>query len=152
MLILKDKVGKDMEVVKSLAGGLAGATVLTFVHEFFRKNSREAPQIQKLGMHVIRKIAGKKAPKNKKDLYYLAMVSDIVSNTFYYAMSGSSQKPVLSGLLLGTGAGAGVLSIPALTRLEEKYANRSLKTAAMSFGYYTIGGLVSGLVIKLMRK
>ncbi|WMJ72008.1 hypothetical protein RCC89_02305 [Cytophagaceae bacterium ABcell3] len=140
-----------MEAIKSIAGGLTGATALTAVHEILRKNIKNAPEVDKLGMQAIKKIAGKKAPEKKENLYRLALASDIISNTLYYSLTGTSKRPVLTGLMLGAGAGAGVILIPALTGLNEKYSTRTFKTAAMSFGYYFMAGLVSGGIIKLLR-
>lgn len=140
-----------MKGFKSAVSGIAGATVLTGMHQLFRNRVDSAPRIDKLGMQTIKKLFGKAAPQKKK-LYNTTLASDLAFNSLYYSVSGFSRKPVLTGSLLGLASGLGVVFIPRLIGLDNRYSALTTKTAFMSFVYYLAGGIVSGALAKGLKK
>lgn len=139
---------ETMEAIKSLAGGLAGAIVLTITHETLRRFVSEAPRMDVLGMRAISKImrkAGKEPPANE-ELRAWAMVGDVVSNSLYYSLTGTGKDAWLRGGMLGASAGAGAVLLPGPLGLGTDPSNRSNETRAMTVGLYLLGGLVAAAV------
>jgi hypothetical protein len=144
-----------MKATTVLAGGLAGATAVTLIHESIRQVIPQAPRMDRLGMQAIEKglkKAGKKVPKENA-LFTAAMAGDIVSNAIYYSIAGiGSEKNIwLRGTLLGLAAGIGAVVLPEPMGLNKQYSNRTLATKAMTVGLYVAGSLVTTAVIKLLN-
>lgn len=141
-----------MSVLKALAGGLAGACVLTLVHETTRRLVPEAPRMDVLGMRAIvkgLKSAGQEPPADDR-LHAWAMAGDIVSNSLYYSLAGTGSSAWLRGALLGIGAGVGAFMLPGPLGLGEKPSARTPQTKAMAFGLYFLGGLAAAAVGQLL--
>jgi hypothetical protein len=140
----------------ALTGGFAGASVLTAVHETIRKTLPFAPRMDLLGMMALSKVLQQfgKIPPNQKKLFYLTMAGDVISNAFYYSISGvgKNKNPIQKGLLLGLGAGVGAVLLPKPMGLNPAYSSRTTQTAIMTIALYTLGGLVAGLVIEALDK
>lgn len=137
-----------------LAGGLAGATAVTLIHESLRAVVPQAPQMDRLGMQAISKglrKMGKDVP-GRQTLFTAALVGDIVSNAIYYSMAGiGSEKNIwIRSSLLGLAAGVGALVLPEPMGLNKKYSNRTLSTQIMTVGLYVAGSLITTAVIKLL--
>ena len=108
-------------VVTSLAAGLAGATVLTAIHETTRRVTPDAPRMDILGERAITKMmrgAGRTPPRGKK-VHRLALGGDIVGNSLYYAMVGSGRDAWVRGAGLGLAAGIGAVLLPPVLGLQE---------------------------------
>ncbi len=106
-----------------------------------------------MGEEAITKIAdetGTDIPE--KNLYGITMASDIVANTLYYTLAaiGKSKAATMRGGLLGLAAGIGGVVLPKHLRLTNAYSNRTLTTRLMTTAIYTLGGLVSGKVLKAL--
>lgn len=144
-----------MKLLRSLSAGLAGALVLTAIHETARRlRPEDAPRMDVLGMRGLRKLLHKaEAPQPDNDtLFNLTMVGDVLSNGLYYSLVGSGKHAVRRGVLLGLAAGAGGVLLPGPLGLGEAPSARTPQTKAMTVAWYTAGGLVAGAVARALRK
>lgn len=145
-----------MKATTVLAGGLAGATAVTLIHESIRQVVPQAPRMDRLGMQAISKSlrkAGKKVPKENA-LFTAALAGDLVSNAAFYSLAGiGSEKNIwVRSTLLGLAAGIGAVVLPEPLGLNKRYSNKTLATKAMTVGLYVAGSLVTTAVIKLLNK
>ena len=139
-------------LVTSLAAGVAGAALLTAVHETTRRVTPDAPRMDILGERAIAKLmrgAGKQPPRGKK-LHRLALGGDLVSNSLYYAMVGSGRDAWLRGAGLGLAAGIGAVLLPPVLGLGRAPRGLTPRTKAMTVGYYLLGGLAAAAVSRLL--
>ena len=136
-------------ILKALAGGLAGACVVTAVHETVRRINPDAPRMDVLGMRSISKLmqkAGATPPQDEEELHTWALVGDVISNSLYYSMAGSGKSAWWRGAVLGAAAGAGAVLLPGPLGLGEEPSNKTTETQALAIGYYLLGGLVAAAV------
>ena len=143
-----------MKILEALAGGLAGACVLTIAHESLRKVNPDAPRMDVLGMRAIAKLMKKAGatPPDDKTLHDWAMVGDVVSNGLYYSLAGAGKNAWLRGTLLGTMAGIGAITLPGPLGLGEGPSERTKETQAMAVGLYLLGGLAAAMVARAIVK
>lgn len=137
------------DMVKAFVGGLAGACVVTAVHETVRRLNPDAPRMDVLGMRSISKLmqkAGATPPQDKQELHTWALVGDVVSNSMYYSMAGTGKSAWWRGAVLGAAAGAGAVLLPGPLGLGEEPSNKTTQTQALAVGYYLLGGLVAAAV------
>lgn len=145
-----------MKALIALAGGLAGAAVLTTIHQIVKNTKGEvAPRMDLLGMESLVKL-GKKAHVNLPDddtMYKVTLAGDLLSNAVYYSSAALGEKnTMLKGALLGLGAGLGSVYLPGPIGLNEQHSNRTPETKILSVLYYLTGGLVAAGVIKMLSK
>ena len=145
-----------MNLIASVAGGLAGALAVTVLHQIIKKYDSDAPRLDLLAMEAISKgykMADQPVP-SKSTLYEYSLVGDIASNALYFglASAGKSNKAISKGVLAGLSAGLGAVFAPEQLGLSKKYSNKTTKTQLMSVAYYLIGGIVTGLVGKMVDK
>lgn len=136
-------------MVKAFVGGLAGACVVTAVHETVRRLNPDAPRMDVLGMRSISKLmhkAGATPPQDRHELHTWALVGDVVSNSLYYSMAGTGKSAWWRGAVLGAAAGAGAVLLPGPLGLGEEPSNKTTETQALAVGYYLLGGLVAAAV------
>lgn len=146
-IYIKDLTMND--VLKSMAGSLAGSVILTIVHETLRKYVSDAPRMDVLGMRSISKLMEKvdqEPPQDKEQLHNWAMAGDIVSNTLYFSLAGTGKNALWRGVALGAAAGAGALLLPGPLGLGEEPSNKTTKTQVMTVSYYLLGGLIAAAV------
>ncbi|WP_241739275.1 hypothetical protein [Pontibacter beigongshangensis] len=139
-------------MLRALAGGLAGACFVTVVHETVRRIVPDAPRMDVLGMRAISKTmkkAGAEPPAND-ELHTWALVGDIVSNSLYYSLAGTGPSAWWRGAILGASAGIGAVVLPGPLGLGEAPSNRTNQTKVMAFGLYMLGGLVAATVGSLL--
>jgi hypothetical protein len=144
-----------MKLLPSLAAGFTGAVALTIVHETMRHlRPHDAPRMDVLGERGLRKLLGlADAPQPDEATAYVAtMAGDVLSNGLYYTLVGSGKHSVRRGLLLGVAAGVGGVLLPGPLGLGEAPSNRTLQTQAMTVAWYTLGGLVAGVVAQALRQ
>ncbi|WP_439880535.1 hypothetical protein ACSX1A_15415 [Pontibacter sp. MBLB2868] len=137
------------DILKAMAGGVAGACVLTLVHETLRRVVPDAPRMDVLGMRSISKLmqeAGEEPPRDREELHNWSLAGDVVSNSLYYSLAGTGKSAWWRGALLGAAAGAGAVLLPGPLGLGEEPSNKTTKTQAMTVGYYLLGGLVAAAV------
>ncbi|WP_266203266.1 hypothetical protein [Pontibacter kalidii] len=135
--------------IRAMAGGLAGACVLTLVHETVRRLVPDAPRMDVLGMRAISKLmkmSGEEPPQDKEELHNWSLAGDIFSNSVYYSLAGTGRDAWWRGAILGAAAGAGAVLLPGPLGLGEEPSNRTPKTQAMTIGYYLLGGMVAAAV------
>jgi hypothetical protein len=142
-----------MKAESALAGGVAGAVVLTLVHESVRRLTPAAPRMDLLGMEALAKTLDSvdaEVPDEDK-LFKITMAGDILSNSLYYSLSGigNRQGAVLRGTLLGIAAGIGSVYMPKPLGLHAAASSRTPLTKLLTVGLYTIGGFVAGAVGKI---
>ncbi|ARS37903.1 hypothetical protein [Pontibacter actiniarum] len=136
-------------LLKATAGGLAGACVLTLLHETVRRLVPDAPRMDVLGMRSISKLmlaAGEEPPRDQQELHSWALVGDVISNSVFYTLAGTGKDAWWRGALLGAAAGAGAVYLPGPLGLGEEPSNKTTKTQVMTVGYYLMGGLVAAAV------
>lgn len=143
-------------IAQALGSGLAGAFVLTVVHESVRRFVPEAPRADLLGMRAIAKglkAAGQQPPPDDK-LHTLALGGDIVANTLYYSLVGlgGRENAWLLGSTLGAAAGVGAVALPGPMGLGTEPSARTPATAAMTVGWYLIGGVAAAAVYSLFAR
>jgi hypothetical protein len=144
-----------MKISSSILGGLAGATILTILHESVRRVNKDAPRMDRLGMEAIEKTLHRinaDVPDEDK-LFKITMAGDIISNTLYYSLVGlgGEKQIVLRGALLGLAAGIGGVYLPKPLGLNNAHSNRTAETKLLTIAWYTIGGLVTGIATKLIQ-
>lgn len=138
--------------VRALGAGLAGAAVLTAVHETTRRITPDAPRMDILGERAIEKLtrsAGGTPPRGQA-LHRLALSGDLVSNSLYYALVGTGRDAWLRGAALGLAAGVGAVVLPPVLGLGRAPRGLTMKTKAMTVGYYLIGGLAAAAASRLL--
>lgn len=144
------KLDKTMSnFLKAMAGGLAGACVLTLVHEGLRRVVPNAPRMDVLGMRSITKLmqkANAEPPQDNDRLHTWALLGDVVANSLYYSLAGTGKGAIWRGTVLGAAAGAGAVLLPGPLGLGEEPSNKTHKTQGMAVGYYLLGGLVAAAV------
>lgn len=148
-------MGVTQMALESLAGGAAGAAVLTLVHESARRVRDDAPRMDVLGRRAIAagvRAAGATPPSGER-LQTAALAGDLVANTAYYALVGldGPKGAVARGGLLGLAAGLGAVFLPGPLGLGTGPSRRTPQTAAMTVAWYTLGGLVAGAVYGGLR-
>lgn len=144
-----------MGILKSLISGLAGATALTVVHQFLKKNVADAPRMDKLGRQALKRSltsAGINLP-SRAGLQRYALLADLICNTLYYSTVGIRPKSAITtGAALGLTAGAGAVSLLNTLGLSRRHAAKTDRTKAMTIGLYATGGIVAGIVAKLLDR
>ncbi len=139
----------------AFGGGLAGALVLTAIHQYTKEKDEDAPRMDLLGMEALTKLLKKNdAPvPDEHNLYYLTMAGDILSNAVFYSAAGlGSEKTLLKATALGLAAGAGAVYLPKPAGLNEKHSTRTPETKALAVLYYLAGGIAAGASMKLLRR
>jgi hypothetical protein len=142
------------EKLKAIVSGFAGALTLTGVHQGLKSILTDAPEMDRLGMRGIKKFLDNlniQKPSSRV-LYYLSLAGDLIFNTFYYSLTAAGKKPLITGSLLGIGAGTGVVSLPSSMGLGSDLSSKNVKQAALSLGVYLSGGLTAAGVYKLFQK
>ncbi len=145
-----------MKATTVLAGGLAGATAVTLIHESIKAVVPQAPRMDRLGMEAISKglrKANKRVPKENA-LFTMALAGDLLSNAIYYSAAGiGSEKNIwVRSSALGLAAGLGAVLLPGPLGLSKQHSNRTLSTKIMTVGLYVAGSLVTTAVIKLLNR
>lgn len=143
-----------LTITRSLGSGLVGAVALNLLHETVRQFVPNAPRADLLGERSIKKgyeKAGAEPPTGNR-LYAQAMVGDVISNALYYSLTGlGSRRPILTGAALGALAGVGAVTLPGPMGLGEAPTKRTNATIAMTIGWYLLGGIVAGAVLKQLN-
>lgn len=141
---------------KSLLSGLIGAVVVTTLNEGIRRVTRNAPQLQELGMDAATQtLKSVSAPvPGKKKLFWATMIADLISNALYYSVINLAGKKSSTKWALGTGlglaAGLGAVLLPEPLHLDASTTNKTTKTKALTVGWYLAGALVTTALVSLL--
>jgi hypothetical protein len=153
---LEVRKSRIMKLFSAIAGGFAGATVLTLLHEAIKRTDTNAPRMDLLGMEAIEKSlkAVNAEVPDEENLFKITMAGDIISNSLYYSLAavGDERKVIVRGALLGLAAGLGAVYLPKPLGLNGNASNRTSKTKLIATALYLTGGLVASLVSKLLEK
>src|SRR5690606_25116376 len=74
-----------------LASGLAGAVVLTAIHEAARRVISDAPRMDVVGMRAVSRLYGLsgRQPPSVARLYRITLAGDLIANGLYYSAVGT---------------------------------------------------------------
>ena len=143
-----------MKLLTALAGGLAGAYALTWLHQTIKKQDPNAPHIDELGMEALS--TGMEEmdlePPTGKKLYNWTLTGDIVANTMYYSLAalGGAKGAPTRGTFLGLLGGLGAVYLPEQLDLNKETTGRTTHTKFETVGLYTFGGIVAGLTMRIL--
>lgn len=144
------------EVLTALGSGLAGAAVLTVIHETVRRiRPEDAPRMDVLGRRAIARgmeMVGVEPPP-ATTLQGVALAGDLISNGLFYALigAGSPRHTWLRGAALGLAAGIGGVVLPPLIGLGSHPSRRTPQTKGMTIAWYLLGGLAAAGVYSVTR-
>ncbi|MFC5270664.1 hypothetical protein [Adhaeribacter terreus] len=150
----QNKCATNNSMLKSLAGGLAGACALTLVHETMRRVHPDAPRMDLLGMRAIAKTmrAANTEPPAEEKLFGITMAGDIVANALYYSLAGCDKNAWLRGSMLGLAGGLGGVALPGPLGLGTAPSGRTTQTKVMTVAWYLLGGLAAAAAARGMDK
>ncbi|MDQ3393899.1 MAG: hypothetical protein M3512_07300 [Bacteroidota bacterium] len=143
-----------MNTAQAIGSGVAGAVVLTALHESIKQIAPNAPRMDQIGMQIVKK-AKNAAGQNGNDrdtLYDQALAGDLVTNSLLYSIVGAGeQNSWLRGLIVGAGAGVAAVVLPQLLPVNEDASSRNASTVAMTIGVYALAGLAAAGMKELFR-
>ena len=135
---------KNVPLPQALLSGLAGAVLLTVLHETVRQlRPADAPRMDVLGIRGLRKLLGHAPQPDHETAYGLTLLGDIVSNGLYYSLVGTGRGAWARGTALGVAAGVGAVVLPGPLGLGEAPSNRTPQTQLMTIAWYLAGGLAA---------
>ena len=145
-----------MKGISSIAGGVAGASALTILHELLKKNDPDAPRMDKLGMEATAKLFRKVnlQPPAEHKLYLYTLAGDLITNSLYFSKitTGNKKQVWVNGAILGLTAGLSAVYLPNTLGLNEQHSNRSTKTKLLTIGLYVVGGLVAAATATMLQR
>ena len=145
-----------MTSLQALGSGLAGALVLTAVHETARRGISKAPRMDTLGSRAIAQTMESlgQEPPSEPRLHETALIGDVVSNAMFYSLIGlgDPEGAPQRGALLGLAAGIGGVVLPGPMGLGRAPSSRTKATQAMTVGWYTLGGLAAGVAYRMIAE
>ena len=145
-----------MGLIKNLTAGFIGSIALNFLHETLRKNYSNVPRINSLGEEALNKTREKigiDAITDPEELYKATLKADLISNTVYYSLIGGSRAWIWpKAIFFGLGAGLGALKLPEPLGLDSTPVDRTDQVKALTVGYYLVGALVTGMVLRALSK
>lgn len=141
---------------RNILAGLAGATALNLLHEGLKHTNLESPRVDLLGEEALQKTAHYFGTEinDQNQLYGATLAGDVISNTIYYSMIGSSKPMYIwaKALSLGLMAGLGAIKLPQPMGLDESVVADTRQKQVLTVGYYIFGALVTATVLTLTRK
>ena len=140
-----------MNTAQAIGSGLAGAVVLTALHEGIKQIAPESPRMDKIGTQIVRKAKGGGITDDRSD-YNQALAGELVANSLLYSLVGSGEKNSwLRGLLIGAGSGLAAVLLPKIMPVDDSASSRSAETSAMTIGVYIVAGLAAAGMSTLFR-
>lgn len=141
---------------KNLIAGLGGAIALNILHESLKKSGKNMPRIDKLGEEALQKglrYAGSEINDESK-LYGATLGADLISNALYFSLIGAGDKKHIwpKAIALGLAAGSGAITLPEPLGLDAKPVAKNTKVKTLTVGYYLFGALVTGCILKAIKK
>ena len=142
-------------MIRALFNGFIGACTLTLVHQLAKKLTPDAPRLDNLGRQGLYKLTKATGVKlSDSQMYKLALVSDIVSNTLYFSQVGNKRGffTLARGLSLGSAAGVGSVALPEKLGLDKKATNQNDRTKIITVSMYALAGLAAALAAQATGK
>ena len=141
---------------RALTSGLAGALVLTGLHEAARHLLPHAPRMDVIGERALSRsfaTVGRHPPEGRR-LYQASLAGELLSNSLYYSMVGATSRSrvLRSGLLLGLAAGLGAVLLPPRLGLGRPPGEKALLTPLLTIAWYTAGGIAAAAVTRLLDR
>lgn len=145
-----------MKEIKNLAAGFAGAVALNVLHETVKRLDSEAPRVDLVGEEALSKTlesVGINPPKGNA-LFTATLAADILSNALYYSAIGIGKRKYLliRGAGYGLAAGIGAVTLTKPMGLSDAPVTRTTKTKVLTVAWYLVGGLITALAIKALKK
>jgi hypothetical protein len=139
---------------RALAGGIAGALVLTGLHESARGLLKHPPRMDVIGERALSrslKALGRRAPRGRR-LYRATLAGELLSNSLYYSIVGvaSPSRVLRTGLMIGLIAGIGAVLLPPRIGLGHPPGEKPPVTPLLTIAWYTAGGLASAAVTRAL--
>ena len=143
-----------MSFSKALISGFVGACAVTLINETARQFIKDAPRLDILGKRAIAYplMEADIEPPPNKELYWITMGGDIISNSLYYSLVGldDEKNALRNGALLGMAAGIGAVVLSEPLGLGEEPVNRTRETELMTIGWYLAGGLAAAATYQML--
>ena len=139
---------------RALTSGVAGALVLTGLHEAARRLLPHAPRMDVIGERALsRSLAalGQHSPRGRR-LFRATLAGELLSNTLYYSVVGAAarSRALPTGLLIGLAAGLGAVLLPPRLGLGKPPGAKGPLTPLLTIAWYTAGGLAAAAAARLM--
>ncbi|CAN5358914.1 hypothetical protein BH23BAC1_BH23BAC1_50930 [soil metagenome] len=139
-----------MNTAQAIGSGLAGAVVLTALHEGIKQIAPESPRMDQIGTQIVKKAKGSKI--DDESAYNQALAGELVANSLLYSLVGYGEKNSwMRGLLIGAGSGLAAVLLPKVLPVSDGASNRTSETTAMTIGLYTLAGLAAAGMSTLFR-
>lgn len=145
-----------MSIAKNLLAGLGGAIALNILHESLKRVNPDMPRIDLIGEEALQKTMHGfgthiSSPSN---LYNATFAADLISNSLYYSAicSGKQENIWAKAIVSGLAAGIGAVVLPKPMGLNHEPVTKSIKTKALTVGYYVAGALVTVGIISILNK
>lgn len=141
-----------MKTAETLGSGLAGAVVLTALHEAMKKFIPDAPRMDQIGMNIVKKAnhALGKEDQDHDTVYNQALAGDLALNSLFYSLVGTGKGSWKKGLMIGAGAGVAAVVLPKILDFKEEASSRTNETAIMTIGLYALAGLAAAAVKNIL--
>ncbi len=129
-----------MAKIINLIAGLGGAIALNIVHESLKNKGRNMPHIDELGEEALQKSMSYFGVEvgDKQDLYLSTLAGDLASNALYYSFIGGR-----SSLIWPKAIALGFDPAPVA---------RNSQVSSLTVMYYLSGALVTGALLKLLKR
>jgi hypothetical protein len=151
------KKEKIMSALNKSIAGLAGSLALTAVHQIFKKNVENAPDLDQVGEKLVEESLDNLDMYDADDekVYAAAMGGNILSNAMLFSTLATSTN---TSEIIGKTVGTGLLGAAGTIGLAEHFLGNNKATNTdqkkwMTTGYYLFGALVTiGVYNMLERK
>ncbi len=145
-----------MKALQNLIGGITGAVALNVIHQTAKAIDHNAPHVDLIGEEAVTKGLkqfGVKPPKGDR-LFGVTLAGDLISNALYYSAIGlgKNRNLLFRGAAYGLSAGIGALTLPEPMGLSNAPVTKTPQTKVMTVAWYLLGGVVTALTIKALRK
>ncbi|MEO5593303.1 MAG: hypothetical protein ABIR15_05910 [Chitinophagaceae bacterium] len=145
-----------MKAIHKMIGGFTGALALNILHQAAARITTDAPRVDLVGEEALNKgLQAVGAHSLQGDqLFEATLAADIVSNSIYFSMIGNGENKNLlaRGAGIGLAAGIGALTLTKPMGLDDSPVNKKRTTQLMTVAWYTIGGVVAALTMKMLDK
>lgn len=153
---MRNTAGTSSRPGRALAGGIAGALVLTGLHESARALLNHPPRMDVIGERALRRsfeALGQRPPRGRR-LYRATLAGEVLSNSLYYSIVGAAapSRQLRTGLLVGLIAGIGAVLLPPRLGLGHPPGEKSPITPLLTIAWYTAGGLAAAAVARLLNE